>query len=84
MEPIDMDKKKELEGLLGFEICPLTVVEERSVSMFGVYRGAEVQTAYGCSEICSTLSVIQPCTAEYAKTCPLYRHSGAAAARKGK
>ena len=88
MEPVNVEKKINLEARLGFSICPFTVETVKSV--FGelgfvlteTYKCAvDLGTARGGRPSIRPLSAqnqplhaaLTPCSQEYARTCQLYQ-----------
>ena len=84
MEPTIKEKKKKLEQMLGFDICPHTV--EKVNSSFGVFALTGDDLTYHCSVNGSTAKggeirtsipggARTPCNIEFAEQCSVYRQT---------
>ncbi|MBI2654097.1 hypothetical protein HYX02_04765 [Candidatus Woesearchaeota archaeon] len=87
MKPITSEQLSRLEQMLGFRVCPFTLIGKEDVVM-GILVGEVPFEVYGCSvdggnarggtpiKIIPMLqgkdSVITPCSMKYAETCSLY------------
>jgi len=79
MEPINQEKKQELEKMVGHEICPLIATTQINMYCIGKIEryvcsvdGGNARGGEGGAASYRN-NAETPCSAEYAKTCPLFR-----------